>query len=79
MDLMIEVINYFMNMLTHIFIEKQKPYVVRVVGDAGARNGAYELFEEFDDLAQARAYVRKESAKMIKHNKKNVVRTVEKV
>lgn len=66
-------------MLTNISIERQKPYVVYISGDAGARNGVFELSEEFDNLAQARAYARKEAAKLIKHNKKNVIRTVEKV
>jgi len=79
MDLMTEVTNLFILMLTNISIERQKPYIVWITGDAGARNGAFELCEEFDNLAQARAYARKESAKIIKQNKKNVVRTVEKL
>lgn len=80
MDLaMIAIINYFLHMVTHITIEKQKPYVVWIYGDAGARNGAFEISEEFDDLASARAYVSAESAKIIKQNKHSVVRRVEKI
>lgn len=63
--------------VTHITIERNPPYIVTVQGDAGARNGAYEYSELFGDLASARAYVNSESDKLVKENKKNVVRKVE--
>jgi hypothetical protein len=63
--------------VTHITIERNPPYIVIVQGDAGARNGAYEYSELFDDLGSARAYVNAESDKLVKENKKNVVRRVE--
>lgn len=66
-------------MVTHITIEKQKPYIVWIQGDVGARVGFFENSEKFDDLASARAYARAESAKIVKQNKHLLVRTTEKV
>ncbi len=66
-------------MVTHITIEKQKPYIVWIQGDAGARIGVFEISEEFEDLGSAREYARAESAKLVKQNKHSLVRTIEKV
>lgn len=63
--------------VTHITIERFPPFVVTINGDVGARNGAYCYSDFFEDLASARAYVNAESDKLVKENKKNVVRRVE--
>lgn len=63
--------------VTHITIERFPPFVVTINGDVGARNGAFCYSEFFEDLAFARAYVNAEAEKLVKVNKKNVVRRVE--